>query len=288
MRLTIRHETTYAYDKPARRAIEVLRLTPRGHNGQFVVAWRIDVDRDCRLQRSVDPFGNTLNSFTIEGPLSDLTIVAAGSIETQDNSGVLRGQIERFPPQVFLRETRLTTADAAIRDFAEAARGNAAQNTLSVMHAMMEALRDRLVYDEDVTGAGTGAAEAFAKGHGVCQDFAHVLIAAARHLNIPARYVSGYLYRADGQNEQKAGHAWAEALIDGLGWVGFDPANGMSPTDAYVRVAVGLDYLGAAPVRGSHYGGFGETLTVKVSVAESSQERGRSGSHSQRQSQSQG
>ena len=81
MRLTIRHETIYAYEKAARRAIEVLRLTPRGHNGQFVVNWRIDVDKDCRLQRSVDPFGNTLNSFTVEGPISGLSIVAAGSVE---------------------------------------------------------------------------------------------------------------------------------------------------------------------------------------------------------------
>jgi transglutaminase-like putative cysteine protease len=287
MRLSIRHETTYTYAKPARRAIEVLRLTPRGHNGQFVVSWRIDVDKDCRLQRSMDPFGNTLNSFTAEGPLSGLVIVAAGSIETQDTSGVLRGQIERFQPQVFLRETRLTMADPAIRDFAESVRSNAGPDPLAVMHALMDGIGDRLVYDQNVTGAGTGSVEAFTTGHGVCQDFAHVFIAAARHLAVPARYVSGYLYRQDGQNQQKAGHAWAEALIEGLGWVGFDPANRMSPTDAYVRLAVGLDYLGAAPVRGSHYGGEGETLTVSVSVSDAGLEtRGRNG-QSQRQSQSQ-
>src|SRR6476660_6451458 len=104
MRLAIRHETAYAYAVPARRAIEAIRLTPRGHNGQFIVNWRIDVDKDCRLQRTADAFGNIVHSFTVEGPLSGLAIVAAGSIETQDTKGVLTGHVERFPPAVFLRE----------------------------------------------------------------------------------------------------------------------------------------------------------------------------------------
>ena len=123
----------------------------------------------------------------------------------------------------------------------------------------MGAIRDRLRFDVNATDTGTSAIDAFSHGHGVCQDFAHVFIAAARHLGIPARYVGGYLYRADRPDGQEAGHAWAEALVDDLGWVGFDPANDISPTEAYVRVAMGLDYLGAAPVRGTRYGGAGET-----------------------------
>jgi transglutaminase-like putative cysteine protease len=286
MRLTVRHETAYAYDKPARRVIESLRLTPRGHNGQFVVNWRIDVDKDCRLQRTIDAFGNTLHNFTVEGPLTGLVVTASGSVETQDTSGVLSGQIERFPPAVFLRETRLTVADAAVRDFAVAVRGNA-QNPLDAMHRLMGAISDRLVFDADTTGPGTGASEAFAIGHGVCQDFAHIFIAAARHIDVPARYVSGYFYRNDAENVQPAGHAWAEALVDGLGWVGFDPANGQSPTDAYVRVAVGLDALGAAPIRGAQSGGDGERLTVTVAIANGAAAPGGRGKVSQRQSQSQ-
>ena len=151
----------------------------------------------------------------------------------------------------------------------------------------MLAINERLRFDVDATDTGTSATEAFAHGHGVCQDFAHIFIAAARHLGFPARYVGGYLFQApaagqsqtmDGMSQsqsqgggqlvtaQNAGHAWAEALVPGLGWVGFDPANGISPTEAYVRVAVGLDYLGAAPVRGTRYGGSGESLSVKVLV----------------------
>ena len=95
---------------------------------------------------------------------------------------------------------------------------------------------------------------------GVCQDITHIFIASARQLGIPARYVSGYFHRADGVNEQQAGHAWAEAFVEHLGWVGFDPTNGIGTTDAHLRVAVGLDYLGAAPVRGTRFGGDGESL----------------------------
>lgn len=265
MRLRVIHQTAYTYETPATRAIQTLRLTPRGHNGQFIVGWRLDIDRDCRLDAATDPFGNTVHSFTVEGPLEELTITAEGEIETTDTHGVISGQVERFPPVVFLRDTALTASDAAIRAMAQEAAADDGSSRLALLHALMEAIRGRMHFDAGRTDSGTSAIEAFALGHGVCQDFAHIFIAAARHLGIPARYVGGYMFRAEAK-EQDAGHAWAEALIDDFGWVGFDPANGISPTDAHVRVAVGLDYLGAAPVRGTRYGGSGELLAVKVSL----------------------
>jgi len=282
MRLRILHETAYRYATPATRAIQILRLTPRGHQGQFVVNWRIDVDRDCRLQTSNDAFGNRVHSFTVDGPLEGLTITAEGEVETQDMSGIVRDQVERAPVGIFLRETPLTASDEAIRAFADDVATEYGPNPLNLFHALMLAIRERMRFDVSATDAGTSAAEAFAAGHGVCQDFAHVFIAAARHLGHPARYVGGYLFQpaleqsqslgdagqAQALAAQDAGHAWAEAMVDGLGWVGFDPANGMSPTDAYVRIAVGLDYLGAAPVRGTRYGGAGENLSVRVMVTD--------------------
>ena len=272
MRLRIRHETSYAYETPAKRAIEVLRLTPRGHDGQFVVDWRIDVDRDCRLEQSTDPFGNTIHAFTVEGPLEGLTIVAEGRVETSDTNGVITGQVERFSPIVFLRDSALTASDPSIRSLAdEAAAGTTGR--VDIMHRLMSGIRERMNFETNATDTGTSAIEAFRDEHGVCQDFAHVFIAASRYLGIPARYVGGYLRRTDGNNDQSAGHAWAEALIEDLGWVGFDPANGVSPTEAYVRVAVGIDYLGAAPIRGMRDGGSGETLSVSVLVEDA--ERGR-------------
>ena len=100
----------------------------------------------------------------------------------------------------------------------------------------------------------------------MCQDYAHIFIACARSGGVPARFVSGHFLRSDGMVNQQAGHAWAEAFVPDLGWVGFDPANAICTTDAHARVAIGLDYLGAAPVRGTRYGGGTETLTVAVKV----------------------
>jgi transglutaminase-like putative cysteine protease len=123
-----------------------------------------------------------------------------------------------------------------------------------------------MTFDTDPTNTGTSAAEAFALKRGVCQDYAHIFIACARSGGVPARFVSGHFLRSDGMVHQPAGHAWAEAFVPDLGWVGFDPANGICTTDAHARIAIGLDYLGAAPVRGTRYGGGTETLTVAVKV----------------------
>ena len=264
MRLRILHETAYTYETPATRAIQILRLTPRGHDGQFVINWRIDVDHDCRLQAATDPFGNRVHNFTVEGPLEGLVITAEGEVETTDTHGVITGQVERFPPAVFLRDTPLTTADQAIRALANDTAANASTDRLTLLHDLMAAIRKQMRFETVGTNTATSAGDAFALGEGVCQDFAHIFIAAARHLEIPARYVGGYMFRVDENNDQTAGHAWAEALIDDLGWVGFDPTNGICPTDAHIRVAVGLDYLGASPVRGTRYGGTDETMDVKV------------------------
>jgi transglutaminase-like putative cysteine protease len=127
-------------------------------------------------------------------------------------------------------------------------------------------VHQEITFDTDPTHSGTTAAEAFALRRGVCQDLTHIFIAGARGLGLPARYVGGYLCRADGASRQEAGHAWVEAFVPELGWLAFDPANGICATDAHVRVAAGLDYLGAAPVRGTRYGGGEEVLAVAVRV----------------------
>ncbi len=264
MRLRIIHETTYAYATPAQSVTQVLRLTPRGHNGQFVVDWRVEVDQDCHLREAKDAFGNIVHSFALAGPIGNLTVTALGEVETEDTHGAVSGQVERFPSTIFLRDTALTHANPEIRQFAEDVTARE-KDQLSILHTLNSAIHNRLRFDTGGTDVTTTATEAFTAGHGVCQDYAHIFIAAARHLGIPARYVGGYFHHAD-EREQEAGHGWAEALVPGLGWVAFDPANGVSATDAYARVAVGLDYLGAAPIRGARHGGTEEALSVKLAV----------------------
>ena len=274
MRIRISHATSYRYDAPPIGVTQLLRLTPRNHEGQYVVDWRIDLSQDCQLHQHEDAFGNITHSFTAEGPFDELSVAVDGVVETQDTHGLVQGAIERFPPALFLRETALTQPDAAIVEFAAATRGSAdaGSDTLALLHALLRQLNREITFDTDPTHSATTAAEAFALRRGVCQDLTHIFIAAARELGIPARYVGGHFHRADGVTAQEAGHAWAEAYVENLGWVGFDPTNGISTTDAHVRVAMGLDYLGAAPVRGTRYGGGGETLQVAVQVEQARQQ----------------
>ena len=272
MRLRISHSTTYHYETPAASVIQMLRLTPRNHDGQYVADRRIDVSTDCWLHQHEDAFGNITHAFTAGGSFREFSVTVEGEVETRDSQGIMRGTVERFPPSLYLRETALTSADAKIAAFAASCHETAELEPLRTLHLMLEGLHDEMAYDCDPTHAATTAAEAFALRRGVCQDITHVFVAAARNLGIPARYIGGYLCRHDGLTEQESGHAWAEAFVPQLGWVAFDAANGICATDTHVRVAVGLDYLGAAPLRGSHYGGGGEALSVKVHVVQAQQQ----------------
>jgi len=265
MRIRISHATTYRYDAPVKSVTQVLRLTPRDHDGQHVASWHIDLSADCRLHQQEDSFGNLTHIFTADG-LQELKVAVEGEVDTQDTNGVVTGTLERFPPELFLRETALTQADGALVGLAASCKAAAGENRLDLLHRLLNTLHREIVFDIDPTHPATTAAEAFALGRGVCQDITHMFISAARAANIPARYIGGHFHRADGVTAQEAGHAWAEAYVDDLGWVGFDPTNGISTTDAHVRVAMGLDYLGAAPVRGTRYGGAGESMTVEVHV----------------------
>lgn len=268
MHIRIAHETRYRYEAPAKMATQILRLTPRNHDGQYISDWRIELSENCRLHRGEDAFGNITHTFTAEGEFQDLRISVDGLIDTTDTAGIVRGTVERFPPQLFLRSTTMTTPDADMVAFAEAARAGAGPGAdeISVLHALLSALHGAIVFDTDPTHVGTTAAEAFSLKRGVCQDITHIFIACSRVLDIPARYVSGYFRRNDGVVNQDAGHAWAEAFVKNLGWIAFDPTNGISATDAHVRVATALDYLGAAPVRGTQFGGTNETLSVAIMV----------------------
>jgi transglutaminase-like putative cysteine protease len=266
MRLRIAHSIVHRYDPPAAGVIQVLRLTPRNHEGQYVIGWRIDVSGDARLSAHEDAFGNLTHVFAADGPFAEFSIRVDGEVETQSADGIVRGTLERFPPSLFVRDTPLTQADAAIRDFALDVRAANSGSTLAELHALLHRLHDEMICENDPTRAPAAtAAETFARKRGVTHDLTHIFLGAARSLRIPARYVAGYVCGGDALQDS-GGHGWAEARVPGLGWVGFDPANRVCLTDAYVRIAVGLDALGAAPVRGTRYGIGGETLAVAVRV----------------------
>ncbi|MCE4222553.1 transglutaminase family protein [Methylobacterium sp. C25] len=268
MRIRVVHDTIYTYEQPARGLIQVLRLTPRDHDGQHVREWRIEPSVDGRLTAREDGFGNIVHWFTADEAADALTVRVTGEVETFDTAGIVRGAVERLPEPFYLRETPLTEPSPEIQAFAHETTSGGAGERLSVLHKLLAAIPERVAFEPGPTSASTTASASFEAGKGVCQDMAHVFIAAARHLEIPTRYVSGYVRSEEEVDEQRTGHAWAEALVPGLGWVGFDAAHGISTTDAHVRVAIGLDYLGAAPIRGSRVGGGTEGLEVRLRVDE--------------------
>src|SRR5579872_794439 len=140
MRIRIGHSTIYRYTPPAAGAIQLLRLTPRNHEGQYVMRWRIDVSADARLSAHEDAFGNITHVFSADGPLSELHIEVDGEVETQDTAGFVRGTLERFPPALFLRDTALTQADAAICDFADSVRASTGGDALAALHQLLRRL----------------------------------------------------------------------------------------------------------------------------------------------------
>ena len=272
MRLSIVHETKYRYATPANYTIQYLRLSPQTTGQQKVLSWRLDLPAPARP--FIDGFGNTAHVLVIDKPHQEISIRARGEVEVEDEPFVLP-DTGLHHPDLYMRSTELTAQDEALIRFADLFRRQTANNRAAAIESLMGAVRERVDYKTGITQVTTPAAQAFARGAGVCQDHAHVFVACCRQLNIPARYVSGYLapknitMASDGSVQGLASHAWAEAWIDGVGWQGFDVANRVRAQGRHVRLAVGLDYLDACHVRGFHRGGTGESLGVEVHVAPS-------------------
>jgi transglutaminase-like putative cysteine protease len=263
MLLNIHHNSSYRYDSPVHYSVLRLRIHPQSSPGQKVIDWTVTVEGATQEANYRDGYGNRTTLISLERNVEELVIRAAGKVETEDRTGVL-GKVYNFMPiWLYERETELTRPGEAIRELAAGLQ--AGSDKLAIMHELMGQLHQRVAYTPGSTSISTTAEEALLNGKGVCQDHTHIFLSVARVLNIPARYVSGYLM-LNHAIEQTASHAWAEAHIDGLGWVGFDAANDICPNEGYVRVACGLDYREAAPVSGIRFGPGIESLAVEVNV----------------------
>ncbi|WP_339705968.1 transglutaminase family protein [uncultured Sphingosinicella sp.] len=267
MRLSVSHVTRYRYAAPIRQVVQSHRLTPSRFAGQRTLDWKVEVEGGRFSQPFTDGAGDTIRTMSIHGAVEAVDIHVTGTVETVDLAGVLKNHGERISPLVYLRTTRATRPDAALRKLAaKAVSGIPETAGLDRAHALSAAVADGIVYAPGETHAHTTAAEALALALGVCQDHTHALIACAVSVGIPARYVSGYLFaNADGVAHE-ASHAWAELHIEGLGWVGFDAANRCSPDERYIRLGSGIDSVSAAPIRGVSFGTANEDLDVTVAV----------------------
>lgn len=263
MLLQVEHVTLYRYDQPVRGVVQSHRVVPTNCEGQRVLSWNVEVSGGLKGDSFRDGAGDVIQSWSVSGPVSEITVTITGEVETRDMAGVLRGHREVAPPMVWLRHSQATEPDAALTSLAMSVE---AENELSLAHALSSAISDAIAYVPGQTDASTSASQALAMGQGVCQDQAHALIACARLRDLPARYVSGYLW-SDGQDGRtEAAHAWAEIWIDRLGWIGFDPANRCCPDERYIRLGAGFDAQDAAPIRGIARGEGVEEMEVALKV----------------------
>ncbi|MXP41434.1 transglutaminase family protein [Altererythrobacter soli] len=264
MRLSIRHTTRYSFAAPIAHALQRLRLTPKETQGQTVLDWKMEYE-GAREELSYDD--QNVNRVTLVSAMEgarEVVITCRGTVETRDQAGVIGSHAGHLPLWAFLGETKLTHAGPRVRQLiatVERSEGG----MVGTLHNLSAAIASAVPYETGSTGVDTTAEIALGGGCGVCQDHAHIFIAAARALDIPARYVSGYLMMND-RIDQEATHAWAEAWVHNLGWVGFDISNGISPDTRYVRVATGRDYRDAAPITGISFGGATENLHVDLAV----------------------
>ncbi|WP_338243720.1 transglutaminase family protein [Aurantiacibacter hainanensis] len=271
MRLSIRHTTRYRFASPVAHGIQRLRLTPKETQGQKILEWNMEF-QGAREQLTYDDQNfNHVTLVSVDEGATEVVVSCTGRVDTQDHAGVIGQHAGHLPLWAFLSQTELTRPGPRIKALiADVERSE--EGMVETLHNLSNVIRDNVEYGTGSTGVATTGEEAVEEGMGVCQDHAHIFIAAARSLDIPARYVSGYLMMND-RIEQEATHAWAEAYVQGLGWVGFDISNGISPDPRYVRVATGRDYRDAAPVTGISYGAVTEDLSVDLAVEQQTEEQ---------------
>ncbi|MEH6696805.1 MAG: transglutaminase family protein [Hyphomonas sp.] len=263
MRLHIRHATRYSYDQPVPYGLQQIRLTPKPCDSQSIDNWTIDIEggrQECAFD---DQHGNRVQLISLDAGQTEISITCTGDVDTIPTNGVVGLHSGHAPLWYYMRQTALTQPGKLIRKLASDMPEN--PNTIERLHKLSETIREAIGYETDRTDTGTTAEEALKVGHGVCQDHAHTFVSAARILGFPARYVSGYLMMND-RVHQEASHAWAEAYVADVGWIGFDVSNVISPDERYVRIATGLDYEEAAPIAGIVFGDGAESLLVTLQV----------------------
>jgi transglutaminase-like putative cysteine protease len=270
MQMHIRHETHYRYERPVKYSVQSLHLTPRRDLSQRALSWSISAPG--RRLEQVDAYGNISHLLTIEQPHREIQIVVHGVVETADTES--RQDDGPLSPLAYLAPTTLTAPNDELRAFAQQAFGQSPDPRTRAQR-LAEAVYSAVRYKSGTSDVQDSAAVAFKSGEGVCQDHAHVFIASARSVGMPARYVSGYLYTGNtGEADDAASHAWVDVWLGAeIGWQSIDVTHQRPAVRTYCRLAVGRDYLDAAPVRGVRQGGGGEKMEANVLVAESAQQQ---------------
>lgn len=266
MRLEVRHLTRYTYPSAISETQMELRLRPFESAGQHLVSFELKLLPATSVRTYVDAFGNTVHTFNHVPAHDGVEITSRSVVETEAGTHSSSGD-GTSADFLYFRPPVLDVP--ALRRFASRFRPSDTASPAAVERALEEltlGIGRRLRYQPDSTTVFSAVDEVLRRRSGVCQDFAHLLVAAARTWGVPSRYVSGYVYSGSGEPVVGASHAWAEAWVPGTGWIGYDATHPVRAGERHVRVAVGRDYRDAAPTRGVYVGAAGGELEVRVEV----------------------
>lgn len=282
MKLEIVHTTKYTYEASVTDSVNEIRLTPRTNYRQSCYHQSIAIEPNGPLFTYEDFFGNRVHAFTVNREHRELVIKTRSTVVTTDNPHVLHKVLEPVAEQELLRSevfqnrymeyllpTAYTLLDAEVARFADSIEPEK-NSVFAWVTELTRRIFSDFTYRPNATQVSTNVLEFLHIGEGVCQDFAHMMIAVCRAKEIPARYVSGYHFVGDLQTRtadfEQASHAWVEAYIPGTGWLGFDPTNNGMVNWRYVKLGHGRDYSDIVPVKGVYYGSPVQQLQVTVDV----------------------
>ena len=264
MKLEVVHSTRYRYSAPIAETVMEVRLRPMDGNGQRCLEFELDVSSRIKPHDYRDGYGNNVHYFNLVRPHTRLSITSRSVVETG-------GELDADPGEElvydFLRFRSPVKDVPGVRDLARRhpiADPRSASAVEAALDELTLTISREFAYDRAVTNVYSAVDDVLELKAGVCQDFAHLFIAAARAMGVPARYVSGYIHTPGGRGSASASHAWAEAWVPGRGWVGYDATHPVRTSENHVRLAVGRDYTDAAPTRGIYVGSATGTMAVSV------------------------
>lgn len=277
----ITHLTLYHYDKPITDSVMELRMNPRSEANQRCARFDLDLSPTTKVMSYDDYLGNTVHTFTVSGEHTELAIKSEAVVELKAKNdlplSLPESAWDEIDAQIYDRDlydmimpSKYAKTTPLLEQFAAEFDWRRRSDPLSLLHELNTYIFDSFEYKQHVTRADSPIDVALNARLGVCQDFAHIMIAMGRNLGIPCRYVSGYLYHHKDKLDRSdvdASHAWMEAWLPGLGWVGFDPTNNLIANDRHIRVGVAMDYSGASPSRGVFKGNAKTRLEVRVQVS---------------------
>jgi transglutaminase-like putative cysteine protease len=278
---SVRHTTTFRYEPAVRESVMEVRLQPRSDGEQRCLSFTLDVDPAANVMQYRDFTGNTVHHFNLAGTHKVVKVTAQSAVEVQSvprpraaGSGDwvdLDALIAANDYWEMLLPSHFAHTSASLEQLARELRCERRGNPLEFLTELNEAIYNLFAYVPNSTKVDSPIEEALQTRQGVCQDFAHVMIALVRRLSVPCRYVSGYMFHRDEAEKDRsvegASHAWVEALVPNLGWVAFDPTNNLVGADRHIRVAIGRDYADVPPTRGVYKGEAQSELSVSVTVS---------------------